>query len=164
MHSDTLHQQFSYFKPYRCPTYTNIPSGCRLEKVDECCSDLVCPDSVVVSKSKAGQVSQQLPSSKRAEKLSVIDQPLKVEVQTLSGVDTQNKGLTKKEVIEGRAPSVINKQSAQSAQRRTMRKNTSFIKFPSLSFVTFLTVSVYGFNKIATNNIIQKYFKCTEKV
>ena len=35
---------------YRCKTYSDLPQGCTLQKVDECCSEPVCPNTVIVVK------------------------------------------------------------------------------------------------------------------
>lgn len=44
----------------RCKHYPDIPQGCRLQKVDECCSEMVCQSSsLVTAEAQGGQINVQ---------------------------------------------------------------------------------------------------------
>lgn len=64
---------------FRCKTYTNIPEGCRLEKVNECCSEVVCPNTLTADQGTSTfitKTSETVETSGQALKTQSVPQPI----------------------------------------------------------------------------------------
>jgi len=96
----------------RCKTYISIPSKCKLQKVDACCSEPVCPDNVTMTMTTANTTTV-------IENLKVVNNDTgKIDVKSPSNITTGEQVSSVKEskivgvvteglqVIEGRAPVV----------------------------------------------------------